>query len=372
MEIHPKYKRYFRQALTFGIIWFIFGIIYCLVERGLMGRETIYPSTGNLYDFKNSFLFVGIGSFVLGGMQGWIETVWFKNLFQTKPLWSKLLVKGIYYLAFLVLFLSAIAIAINSYYLGLSPFNQAVLESYIKFIGRFPFWSVIIYAAAVLTIALYLSEVNNYIGASMFRNFFLGKYHRPKKEFRIFMFLDMKSSTKIAESLGHERYFDLLKLYYSHMSDAILETYGEIYQYVGDEIVVSWPEKIGLKNNNCIRCIQLISQAILKNEQLFLIRFGLVPEFKAGYHIGEVTTGEIGNIKKEIIYTGDILNTAARIQAQCNAFKAKVLLSGALVEKLSPGSQKEFKKVGIQLLRGKSEALPIFKWETQDASPTGS
>ena len=362
MEIHPKHKRYFRQALTFGLIWFLFGIIYCLVERGLMGRETIYPSTGNQYDFKNSLLFVGIGSFVLGGIQGWIEAVWFKKLFQTKPLWFKLLVKGSYYLVFLIVFLSTIAIAINSYYLNLSPFDPMVLKTYFIFIGRFPFWSVIIYAA----------EVNNYIGVGMFRNFFLGKYHRPIKEIRIFMFLDMKSSTKIAESLGHEQYFDLLKLYYSHMSDAILETYGEIYQYVGDEIVVSWPEGIGLKSNNCMRCFERISETISTNEGLFLSRFGLVPEFKAGYHIGEVTTGEIGNIKKEIIYTGDILNTAARIQAECNTYNAKVLVSGNLLERLSPVSHSEFTEVGTPLLRGKQEAIRLFKWEPDLHPATGS
>ncbi len=338
-----------------------FGIIYCLIEQGILGRETVYPSTGNPYNFKNSLFFVGLGCFVLGAIQGWVETVWLQKLFDAKPLWSKLLLKGAYYLIFLVLFLSAIAISINSYYLKASPFDFAVLETFLKFIGKFPFWSVIIYSAAILIIALFFSEVNQYLGIGMFRNFFLGKYHRPKTEIRIFMFLDMKSSTTIAESLGHERYFDFLKLYYSHMSDAILETSGEIYQYVGDEIVISWTKKIGVHQFNFLRCFELISLSIFNNRKIYQSRFGLVPEFKAGFHVGEVTIGEIGYIKKELIYTGDVLNTTARIQAECNNHESKVLLSGILVEALPHSEKYSFSKIGHPLLRGKKEPVTLFK-----------
>jgi len=49
--------------------------------------------------------------------------------------------------------------------------------------------------------------------------------------------------------------------------------------------------------------------------------FGLLPAFKAGLHFGKVTTGEIGALKKEIIFTGDVLNTTARIQGLCNHHK---------------------------------------------------
>ena len=116
------------------------------------------------------------------------------------------------------------------------------------------------------------------------------------------------------------------------MTDAILETSGEIYQYVGDEIVVSWPETKGLQNNDCIRCFIKINETINSNREEYLKRFGFVPEFKAGLHLGEVTTGEIGTLKKDIIYTGDVLNTSARIQALCNQYRARVLISEALKE----------------------------------------
>jgi len=35
-------------------------------------------------------------------------------------------------------------------------------------------------------------------------------YYQPKKEERIYMFMDMRSSTSIAENIGNEMYFNLL------------------------------------------------------------------------------------------------------------------------------------------------------------------
>jgi adenylate cyclase len=89
---------------------------------------------------------------------------------------------------------------------------------------------------------------------SVLNNFFTGKYHIPIVEERIFMFLDMKASTTIAENLGHVKYFEMLKEYYSDISNSIIKYSGEIYQYVGDDIVVSWKLKNGLQNNNCVEC----------------------------------------------------------------------------------------------------------------------
>ena len=141
------------------------------------------------------------------------------------------------------------------------------------------------------------------------------------------MFLDMKSSTTIAEQLGHVEYFRLLNKYYADISDAIIQTAGEVYQYAGDEIIVSWDLKNGLANNNCIRCFFLIKKTFKKVSESYIKRFGLTPEFKAGFHYGKVTTGEIGVIKKEIFFTGDVLNTTARIQAKCNEFGTDILIS---------------------------------------------
>jgi len=58
-------------------------------------------------------------------------------------------------------------------------------------------------------------------------NFFLGKYHHPVAEERIFMFVDMNSSTTIAENLGHVKYFEMLKEYFVDLSGAVIESPGD-------------------------------------------------------------------------------------------------------------------------------------------------
>ena len=108
--------------------------------------------------------------------------------------------------------------------------------------------------ATIIGITLFISEISDNIGQGVLKNFFIGKYHTPLLEERIFMFLDMKSSTTIAEKLGHLKYYQLLNDYYADLTKAVLETSGEIYQYVGDEVVVSWLIDKGLNNSNCLNC----------------------------------------------------------------------------------------------------------------------
>jgi adenylate cyclase len=360
MVLHPRYKRYFRQTLSFGIIWLVFGMVYVFIEFGLLGQLETYPSTGNKYDFTSSLVYTSLFSFLAGLVQGGIEVLWLKRRFAKFSLRKKIVLKSVFYLLFLILFLISLTLMVNVQRYNTGILDPEVLESLMQFIDKFAFWSVIIYAGVILNVALFFSEMEEYLGYGALYNYALGKYHRPQQEIRIFMFLDMKSSTTIAETMGHIKYFDLIKAYYADMTDAILETSGQIYQYVGDEIVVSWSKSEGLYQQNCIRCFEKIVKAFEKKNDWYVDRFGLVPEFKAGYHIGEVTTGEIGILKKDLIYTGDVLNTTARIQAECNTYDTKALISGNLLVELQKKNPIACTEIGALMLRGKQEPVTLF------------
>ncbi len=357
--LHPKTKRIARQILPFPIIWFLFAFAYALVEAGIMGDLNIYPATQNQYDFTRNLAVTTVGCLFFGVIQGTLEVLWLRKPFEKKALWVKVLLKSFFYAVFIFLFLIILSTANSLVNSNDGNWNEA-FQSSVRFLNEFAFWSIMIYIAFAIVIALFFSEISQYLGDGVFLNFVSGKYHRPQKETRIFMFLDMKSSTTIAEQIGHEKYFDLLKAYYGDMTTAILQTSGEIYQYVGDEIVVSWPEQTGLFRNNCIECFYLITRAFQKKADRYQKQFGLRPNFKAGYHIGQVTTGEIGIIKKDIIYTGDVLNTAARIQAECNTYDTQLLLSGLLYKKLKAKSDLLFTEIGDLYLRGKKESVRLY------------
>ena len=174
------------------------------------------------------------------------------------------------------------------------------------------------------------------------------------------MFMDMKSSTTIAEKLGHIEYYKLLNEYYADITEAVLQTSGEIYQYVGDEIVVSWKFKHGLQDNNCLRCFFLSEQIFETVSEKYIKEFGLLPGFKAGLHYGKVTTGEIGVVKKEIIFTGDVLNTTSRIQNACKEYEVDILVSDDLIAILKIEDDYIISEIGECQLRGKDEKVNLL------------
>ncbi|MEO1437720.1 MAG: adenylate/guanylate cyclase domain-containing protein, partial [Bacteroidota bacterium] len=212
----------------------------------------------------------------------------------------------------------------------------------------------------------YLYEISGYLGRTVINNFFTGRYHQPRQEERIFMFLDMKDSTQIAEQLGHIQYFRLLNQYFADLSDAILNTSGAVYQYAGDEIIVTWDLPTGTRNNNCIRCFFMIKEILHSLSGEYEKAFGLVPQFKAGFHQGEVTTGEIGVLKKEIFFTGDVINTAARIQSLCNNMGKTILVSEDLISRLDLSGEFAVFEMGEQELKGKQSKVKLFTLEPLD------
>jgi len=359
MILQSRHKRQVRQILVFGVIWILFGFIYILLEFGIIGELDYYPANGNPYSFMESFLFISLGSLCMGLLQGSIEVLWMKAYFSKLTLWKKFVYKSVFYLVLIILCMSALTVIISSILMDSPILSQKTFDVLLEFISDSSFWTGVIYTGIILDIALFYSEIEAYSGNNPLMTY-MGKYDKPNQEKRIFMFLDMKSSTTIAEDIGHQRYFELLKTYYADMTNAILETSGEVYQYVGDEIVVTWKDKKGIHKNNCIHCFIKISDTINKNKDHYIKQFGLVPEFKAGFHIGEVTAGEIGIIKKDIIYTGDILNTTARIQAECNTYNSKSLISETLFNQLTEEPSYTFVKIDKLLLEGKKEYIQLY------------
>jgi adenylate cyclase len=127
----------------------------------------------------------------------------------------------------------------------------------------------------------------------------------------------------------------MLKEYFVDLSSAVMDYEGEIYQYAGDEVIISWKLKDGLKRNNIVNCFFVMKRTLEMQSDKYNSKFGLLPGSKAGLHYGKVTAWEIGSLKKEIIFTGDVLNTTARIQNLCNQFGDDFLVSEDLIRLLN-------------------------------------
>ena len=200
------------------------------------------------------------------------------------------------------------------------------------------------------------------VGEKSFWNAVLGRYHISHEEERVFMFLDLYGSTALAESMGHERYHNLLHDVFNDIADLISIYGGEVYQYVGDSVVVTWRIQDGTRQMNCIRCFFEILKCIGKRAGEYERRYQYVPQFKAGLHAGKVIAGEVGREKREIVFHGDTVNTASRIQEECVQLGEKILLSEELLflfpVKLLKNYTTRFK--GTILLKGRMAGISLY------------
>lgn len=316
-------------------------------ECPLEGQSVLLPFTGSLLTGLLAGLFGG--SIIIFLWERWLRT---------RPYgWTIVNIFVTYSITYL-----AVSIPTNLYYLGnqlrLAPWDSRVwaviFERYTKLweLQSYFFWMVVVLATLIVLL------VNDKYGPGVFRDFLLGKYFHPKREERIFMFLDLRSSTTIAEQLGEVRYFQFIKDVFQTATPSILATRGEIYQYVGDEIIVSWKMDRGVENANCLQCFFLVGEAIRSKKRYFEEAYGIQPEFKAGLHYGHVMAGEIGIVKRDIAFSGDVLNTAARIQSKCNDLGVNILLSKQLLDQIHPGRQRfSPRELGQIELRGKAEKV---------------
>lgn len=239
--------------------------------------------------------------------------------------------------------------------------NNMAINRYIEYLTSAVHLKNITVWSFVTMLTQFSLQMNDKFGNGLLWAFISGKYHSPRQENRVFMFLDLMNSTQIAEELGNIKYYNLLRDFYADITNSVIYNRGEIYQYVGDEVIISWFYEAGVLQNKCIKCFYDIRAGIAVLKQKYKDRYGLIPDFKAALHYGHVTAGEIGIIKRDITYSGDVLNTTSRILSKCNEFKEKLLISGKLLASLKNVNQNfQVSKIGNEPLRGKSEPIEIY------------
>lgn len=199
-------------------------------------------------------------------------------------------------------------------------------------------------------------------------NFVLGRYNTPLEVERVFCFADLKGSTSIAEILGNVQYAAFLKEYYSDITEVINKTGAQIYQYVGDEIVISWPYRKALKDNNMIHCVFQMREVLQNKKEEYMKTYGFVPYFRAALHGGKVVVSWIGSYRKEIVYIGDVLNTTARIQGDCKRLNKNLLVSGDLLKHVENLGGIEAAFVEETVPTGKATKVKLYSLKKDDLS----
>jgi class 3 adenylate cyclase len=216
------------------------------------------------------------------------------------------------------------------------------------------------YFTVVAVTVQFLIQMNRVIGTNVLGYFMAGVYRRPTAEERIFLFLDLEGSTMLAERLGSARYFELLRRFVDDLTDPVLDSEGEIYQYAGDEVVITWPMATGVRRANCVRCFFAIRARLSRQALRYEREFDVVPRFRGGLHGGTVTAGELGDIRQQIVFVGDILNTAARLEEYAKRNGLDLVISGTLLERLALPPELSATRCGELSLRGKQAPVMAY------------
>lgn len=352
-------KKYQFFKIVFLVVFWIFCAIFIIsYEASVLGFKS--EIGGGHYSFLRN-LITGILVCLVGAtLLASLEVLYLGKRLRKKPFGITLLFKTIIYLMFMMFFISIVILYIYSAEINKPLLSTDVFKLYIeslfspRIVMNFIYWGI-----ACLS-ALFILQVNDKFGQGVLINFLLGRYHQPKEDERIFMFMDLKSSTAYAERLGHIKYSNFLQDCFFDITDVITKYDAKIYQYVGDEVVLSWDLKEGVENSHCIKTFFAYDSLIKSKNKYYKNKYGITPEFKAGLHLGKVTVAEVGEIKKELAYHGDVLNTAARIQGKCNEFRKRLLVSEPMKTLLEKQNLFDFSGIGNVSLRGKERQVYLY------------
>jgi len=246
----------------------------------------------------------------------------------------------------------------------------AMMETISK-LQRFLFNSTTLFFLVVMFIGSYVYQLLfttvHRIGHGSLGKIMLGYYQRPREENQIFMFLDLQSSSKFAEILGHEKYSYFIQDCFRYLTNPLLKTSGRVYQFVGDEVVVTWDAN---KTKNFKRAVDFYyeyEKELSKRKDYFERKYELMPVFTASINSGHVMAAEVGEIKQELAFHGDVLNTAARIQKQCKRYRKNILVTRNFASQLiKEKSRYKLKYVDIVKFVGKDRIVKIYEVFTDE------
>ncbi|MCF2873375.1 MULTISPECIES: adenylate/guanylate cyclase domain-containing protein [unclassified Tenacibaculum] len=291
----------------------------------------------------------------IGVFYSLIEFVFDTYVSKRTALWFQILSKTFIYFIVLIICVSII----RKYYQYDNNLEIPVIKKG-WWVKSKTFWVTVLFFVCSSLVFSILKMATEKLGPGVFLKMLLGKYKSPQEEKRIFMFLDLKNSTPIAEKLGHLKYSQFIQDCFYDLNELVPKYEAEIYQYVGDEAVLNWEYKKGLANNNCVSLFFDFQQKLQSKKDYYNQKYNEVPEFKAGLHGGTLMVAEVGTIKKELAYHGDVINTSARIQAECNTYNVPVLISENLLSDLNVKNPYLTKVLGDILLRGKKNKVNLY------------
>ena len=227
------------------------------------------------------------------------------------------------------------------------------------------FWIAIVYSIVFLFLLNLVLGITNIIGPRAFRNFITGRYHTPVEENRFVLFVDIAGSTGLAERLGGVGIHRLLDRTFRLLTAAVVDYRGEVLNYVGDEVIVTWREKGGAIDCRPLRCFVAMRDELARASGQLQQEFGATPRIRGSLHFGPVIIGEIGDVKRAIVFNGDVMNTAARLEELSRNVDGGFLASRAAMQRFNSAPPFAVRDLGRLPIRGRADGIDVVGIDAQ-------
>ena len=234
------------------------------------------------------------------------------------------------------------------------------LENFPNWYDEKRFAQDLIVALIVVLLINFSVRILSLMGGRVLINFLLGRYYRPLREQQVFMFVDFLDARGMSRRLGDLRAQSLISAVLFDIDASVTEFGGENHRYFGDELVVTWPLRRAVKDGRCLQCALEIIRQLRANARRYHDKFGEAPRLRIALHGGWVVASEIGDDRREIVYFGDTINTAARLRGLAKKIRRNLVVSAALLDQIRVPEGVRSEDMGAFTLSGKAQPTRVY------------
>lgn len=220
-------------------------------------------------------------------------------------------------------------------------------------------WRDTAFTALFFIAITYILQVRRIVGPGTMTRLLAGRYARPVREERLYLLLDLKGSTALAERLGDRAAHAFISRIFFDLDRPIVAHGGRVEAYIGDELIASWRPAEGLADSTVLRAYAAIREVLARNAPRYRREFGAAADVRASLHLGPVVTGECGDSRLVILSIGDTLNTASRMLDVARELGEDAVISAALLQRLELPPGLSAVPLGLRRLRGREEGLEL-------------
>jgi len=272
-----------------------------------------------------------------------------------------LLIKSVFYLIMITAIIINVVVISRLIRLDMS-FTEVLRDpNFHYYLTEGSFKLEVVYTLAFALVINFTRMMGRKMGKGMLANYVKGSYYNPVHETRIVMFINVVGSKQLLGKLGALKFHQFLNNLYFDITQPTISNQGIIHEYIEDLMVVSWTMNQGIKDVNCIQTFFDIQKTLAAKKDKYIKKFNFFPLMQAGLHTGALVTSEIGEVKTQIVFHGDTMNTTSRILSKCNELNLSLLASDQILRMLGMPKSIMSKSVGNIKLKGKQEAMTLYE-----------